>query len=133
MLLKLSFTAQKWSFPLKISSVNVTKSARNSGFDHIYWKNPSWKTSFFIGCLKFRHVAWILASISNFRYNDRRCFIKIDILENFAKFERKYLYRSLCFNKVSIPRFPCFLLLKFCFDEVTAACTAFLIYVFKAL
>ena len=27
---------QKLSFPLKISSVNVTKSARNSRFGHIY-------------------------------------------------------------------------------------------------
>ena len=30
---------KKWSFPLRISSVNVTKSAGNCGFDHIYWKN----------------------------------------------------------------------------------------------
>ena len=28
---------KKWSFPLKISSVNVTKSR---GFGHIYWRNP---------------------------------------------------------------------------------------------
>ena len=27
---------KKWSFPLKISSVNVTKSAGNCGFGHIY-------------------------------------------------------------------------------------------------
>ena len=31
---------KKWSFPLKISSVNVTKSAGNCGFGHIYWRNP---------------------------------------------------------------------------------------------
>ena len=31
---------KKWSFPLRISSVNVTKSAGNFGFGHIYWKNP---------------------------------------------------------------------------------------------
>ena len=30
---------KKWSFPLMISSVNVTKSARNCGFGHIYWRN----------------------------------------------------------------------------------------------
>ena len=29
---------KKWSFPLRISSVNVTKSARSCGFGHIYWK-----------------------------------------------------------------------------------------------
>ena len=39
---------KKWSFPLRISSVNVTKSAANCGFDHIYWRNPKWKTSFFV-------------------------------------------------------------------------------------
>ena len=29
---------KKWSFPLRISSVNVTKSLISSGFGHIYWK-----------------------------------------------------------------------------------------------
>ena len=31
---------KKWSFLLRISSVNVTKSAVFSGFGHIYWRNP---------------------------------------------------------------------------------------------
>ena len=31
---------KKWSFPVEISSVNVTKSAGNCGFGHIYWRNP---------------------------------------------------------------------------------------------
>ena len=31
---------KKWSFPLMVSSVNVTKSAGNCGFGHIHWKNP---------------------------------------------------------------------------------------------
>ena len=31
---------KKWSFPLRISSVNVAKSAENCGFGHIYWRNP---------------------------------------------------------------------------------------------
>ena len=30
---------KKWSFPLWIFSVNVTKSAGNRGFCHIYWRN----------------------------------------------------------------------------------------------
>ena len=42
---------KKWSFPLRISSVNVTKSAVSCGFGHIYWRNLSWKTSFFVQCL----------------------------------------------------------------------------------
>ena len=37
---------KKWRFPLKISSVNVIKSAENCGFGHIYWRNKYWKTSF---------------------------------------------------------------------------------------
>ena len=40
--------AQKMKFPFRISSVNVTKSAVSCGFGHIYWRNPSWKTSFFV-------------------------------------------------------------------------------------
>ena len=28
-----------WSFPLRISSVNVTKSATSWEFGHIYWRN----------------------------------------------------------------------------------------------
>ena len=31
---------KKWSFPLRISSVNVTKSAVSCGFGQIYWRNP---------------------------------------------------------------------------------------------
>ena len=38
---------KKRNFPLRISSVNVTKSAGNYGFSHIYWRNSQWKISFF--------------------------------------------------------------------------------------
>ena len=31
---------RKWNFPLRIASVNMTKSAGNCGFGHIYWRNP---------------------------------------------------------------------------------------------
>ena len=31
---------KKWSFPFRNSSANVTKSAGNCGFAHIYWRNP---------------------------------------------------------------------------------------------
>ena len=30
---------KKWSFQLRVSSVNVTKSAGNCGFGNIYWRN----------------------------------------------------------------------------------------------
>ena len=37
---------KKWTFPLRISLVNVTKStvSWNPRFGHIYWRNPWWKT-----------------------------------------------------------------------------------------
>ena len=38
---------KKWSFLLRISSVDVNKSAGNGGFGHIYWRNL-WETSLFV-------------------------------------------------------------------------------------
>ena len=48
---------EKWSFPLRISSINITKSFGNRGFSNIYWRNSKWKTSFFVQC------AMILSSV----------------------------------------------------------------------
>ena len=42
---------KKLNFPLRISSVNVTKSTFSCGFGYIFWRNPSWKTSIFVQCL----------------------------------------------------------------------------------
>ena len=42
----------KWSFPLKIFSVNMTKFAVSCQFGHIYWRNLWWKTP--AQCLFFR-------------------------------------------------------------------------------
>ena len=39
---------KKRSFPLRISWVNVTKSAEKCGFGHIYWRILYWKTSFLV-------------------------------------------------------------------------------------
>ena len=52
---------KKWSFSLRISSVNVTKSAVFYGFGHIYWWNPKWKISYFVQCLCC--VVWYLFSV----------------------------------------------------------------------
>ena len=42
-------TAQKkWSFPLRISPVNVTKSAVSSGFGHICWRILNGELHFFV-------------------------------------------------------------------------------------
>ena len=37
---------KKWSFSLRVFSINASKSTGNCGFGRIYWRNPSWKTSF---------------------------------------------------------------------------------------
>ena len=39
--------------------------------------------------------------IGTYRGRNRRCSIKKDVLENFAEFTWKHLYRSLFFNKVT--------------------------------
>ena len=39
---------KEWSFPLRCSPVIVTKSAVSCAFDHNYWINCKWKTSFFV-------------------------------------------------------------------------------------
>ena len=41
---------KKWSFPLRISSINVTESAVSCEFSHIYWRNSEQKTSIFLSC-----------------------------------------------------------------------------------
>ena len=46
----LTILRKNWSFSIKDFSVNVTKSAVFRGFGHIYWRNPEWKTSFFVQC-----------------------------------------------------------------------------------
>ena len=54
-IVKFTHCTKKWSFPCRISSVNVTKSAVFCGFGHIYWRKPSWKTSFFLQLLNYIH------------------------------------------------------------------------------
>ena len=39
---------KKWSFSLRIFSVNVAKSTVFCGFAYIYWKNPEQITSYFV-------------------------------------------------------------------------------------
>ena len=47
---------KKWSFPLKTSLANVTKSAVSCGFGHNYWRNPQWKASFFVQLFSVRGI-----------------------------------------------------------------------------
>ena len=37
-----------FSFPLRVSSVNLTRSTGNCGFGQIYRRNLQWKTSFYV-------------------------------------------------------------------------------------
>ena len=49
---------RKWSFTLRISSVNVIKSAFTYGFGPIYWRNPGWK-NFIICAVKVTSFKWL--------------------------------------------------------------------------
>ena len=51
---------KKWSFPLRISTARVTKSAGNCRFSHIYWRYPSWKASLFVQWIQnYSHPPYI--------------------------------------------------------------------------
>ena len=69
----INFTAQKWNFPLRISSVNVTKSAGNCAFVHIYWRNPNEKLYFLCSvCLNnLSLVIWIYNFFMNFTQSSK--------------------------------------------------------------
>ena len=54
---------KKWSFPLSISSVNVTKSVVFCRLRHINWRNPQWKNSFFVQC-----YIWLSVCLSVWLY-----------------------------------------------------------------
>ena len=43
------------NFPLRISSINVTKSTENCRSGHIYWKNPWWKRFDFLCIVR---ISW---------------------------------------------------------------------------
>ena len=59
----IEYCTKKWSFPLRISSVNVTESPGNCGFGHIYWRNPSWTTSFFVSDAWVSYLNAIILSL----------------------------------------------------------------------
>ena len=50
---------KKWSCPIRMSSVNVTRPVGNCGFGHVYWRNPLWKTSFFCAVFLYYYPAGI--------------------------------------------------------------------------
>ena len=89
-----NYTAQKkWTFPLRISSVNVTKSAGNFRFGQIYWRNPEWKTSFFLDCQLFsvlvlaQHTWYHLVRVQGARYRGRGSGGKVRAQGGYFQFE----------------------------------------------
>ena len=74
------FTLQKkWSFPLRISSLNVTK----------------WKTSFFV---KYYSWPFSISQLMFSRSSLQEMFCREGVLKNFAKFVREHLCQGLFFN-----------------------------------
>ena len=51
---------KKWTFPWRISLVNVNEAAVSCRFGHIYWRNPKWKTSFFVQCEFSFHLEFLI-------------------------------------------------------------------------
>ena len=66
---------EKWSFLLRISSVNVT----HCGFGCIYWRNTSWKTSYFKQA-RWKCYFWYWLTVSHRALN---MYLKIRLLINF--------------------------------------------------
>ena len=68
---KVNYTAQeKLSFPLRISPVNVTKSAVNCRFGHIYRRNPKWKTSIFVQWYQQLSCSIVIKSINRIKISN---------------------------------------------------------------
>ena len=63
---------KKWSFPLTISSINVTKSAVSCGYRHIHWRNPQWKTSCFVQWKISSTFTWQMFCLDYSNLEDRR-------------------------------------------------------------
>ena len=86
---------KKW----RISSVSVTKtkSAVTCGFGYIYWRTPSWKTSFFVQWLSHLIIISFLVILGGIKARSGRqeVFSKKSVLKNFAEFTVKHLCQSL--------------------------------------
>ena len=83
---------KKWSFPLRIFLVNVTKSAVNCKFGHIYWRNPYWKTSFLGSVTEER-------CCSKQSYPGSSCGKPIRVLKAVFKGSVRYTFTSFCMSK----------------------------------
>ena len=93
---------KKWNFPLKVSSVNVNKSAGNSGFSYIYKRNLYWNTSFFLQWKFWSSTAEKKISRKVSEKASCMCFIK-----KFRIIQSKTVMEPVC-SKVVVCEIPNF-------------------------
>ena len=65
----------------------MTESAENCGFGYNYWRNPSWKTSFFVQCPIYGS-SWVCSQSQSFRRQFQR-FKKISLFESLITKKKK--------------------------------------------
>ena len=65
----------------------MTESAENCGFGYNYWRNPSWKTSFFVQCPIYGS-SWVCSQSQSFRRQFQR-FKKISVFESLITKKKK--------------------------------------------
>ena len=76
----------------------------NCGYGHIYLRNPSSKTSFFVLCicLNINLTTKVLKTLrAVYRSSRPEVFSKKGVLKNFTKFTGKHLCQNLFFNRVA--------------------------------
>ena len=108
---------KRWSFTLRISSVNVTKSAGNCGFGHIYRRNFLWKTSFFVQCMfrnTFDYMWNIWKLCMKTCWNPFNCFFSEDNKNGF----QKWILQSSLQKYIQDPIWKCFENAKKTFKEL---------------
>ena len=80
------------SFSLRISSVNVTKSA-----GHIYWRNPWWKISFFVQWKVGNYFRKTFLSYFFCWYSFAKMYIRSIISSSWNSFCQKYnIFKTQC-------------------------------------
>ena len=77
---------KKWSFPLRISSINVTKSAVSCGFGYIYWRNPQWKTSVLVQWKISSTCARQMLRLDYLNLQERRSISKLHMIARGHRF-----------------------------------------------
>ena len=127
---------KKWSFLLRICSVNVNKSPRNYRYGHIYWINPEWKLHFLcsdnLNDLQVKNqkplgLCWdwiILISNKNWKnlntsWKLLKIFEKTTYLDELFHFCSNFLVTEILNTRLN----PCIIVfMKFLFEKTPAYC-----------